>query len=119
MTLHNIFIIITVLIVLKFLSLFVVFILKVRYKYKAHISNIEDKLKLELCHVKKVTYLEFSNEYNELYLIPTVTIHFNQGIGITFYWFKIYYSSYWTIVKYKDEDEYVAFIEYKNNKKNS
>lgn len=95
---------------LKFLSMLVVFILKLKYKYKAHIANVEDELELELCNVKKVTYLEFNNEYNEWYLIPSVSISFNQGVNITFYWFKIYYSSYWTIVTYKDEDDYAKFI---------
>lgn len=95
----------------------VVFILKCKYKYKARRLDAEGEFDHELCLIKKVTSLEFHNEYNEWYLLPTVTISFNCGVSITFYWLKVYYSSGWTIVTYKDEDEYAEFIRSQNEKK--
>ena len=89
-----------------------VFILKIIYKYKS--KGNED---LELCLVKKVTYLEFHTEYDEWYLLPNISVSFNDGIDITFRWLKAYYSSFWSIVTYKDEDEYAEFIRNKNEKK--
>lgn len=95
----------------------VVFILKIKYKYNARRLDDEDEFDHELCHIKKVTSLETNTEYDEWYLLPAIAISFNSGICITFYWLKMYYSSYWTVMTYKDEDDYVEFIQYKNNKK--
>lgn len=83
-------------------------ILKIVYKYKS--KGNED---LEVCLIKKVTYLDFRTEYNEWYLIPTVSISFNSGCDISIKWFKFNYSSYWSVVTYKDEDDYAEFIQYK------
>ena len=97
----------------------VVFVLKLKYKYKARALDVEGEYDHELCYIKKVTSLEFNNEYNEWYLLPTITISFNCGVDITFHWLKIYYSSYWSVVTFKDEDKYAEFIRYKNNKNES
>lgn len=93
----------------------VVFILKIKYKYKSKGLDKEGEFDHELCHIKKVTSLEFNNEYNEWYLIPTISISFNSSLCITIYWFKIYYSNYWSVVTYKDEDDYAEFIRNKND----
>lgn len=90
----------------------VVLLLKIVYKYKA--KGTEE---LELCLIKKTTSLEFSTEYGEWYIIPTISISFNCGVDIALKWFKIYYSSYWQVITYKDEDEYAEFINNKNNNK--
>lgn len=88
-----------------------VLILKIKYKYKA--KGNEDK---ELCFIKKVTNLEFRDTYDEWYIIPTISISFNNGIDIAFHWFKVYYASFWSVVTFEDENEYAEFIQYKNNK---
>lgn len=94
----------------------VVFLLKLKYKYKAKIEGDED---LELCFVKKVTTLTNHNEYDSIYIIPTISISFNYGISIVFNWLTIYYGTDWSVVTFKDEDEYAEFIQYKHNKNES
>ena len=91
-------------------------ILKLIYKHKAKSKQDED---LELCCIKKLTYLEFYNETDEWYIIPNISISFNNDIDITFRWLKLYYSSYWSVVTYKEENDYAAFIRHKYNKNES
>ncbi len=91
----------------------VVLILRIKYKYYAKAKGNDD---LELCFIKKVTTLSFHTEYNDWYLIPTISCSFNDGVDITFHWLKLYYSSFWSVVTFEDENEYAEFIQYKNNK---
>lgn len=75
----------------------VVLLLKIVYKYKAKGDE-----ELELCFIKKSTYLEFSTEHGEWYIIPTISISFNGGVDIVLKWLKLYYSSYWSVVTFKE-----------------
>ena len=67
--------------------------------------------------LKKVTFLEWGTEYDELYIIPNITISFNGGVGIDFHWLKIHYSHFWKVVTIGEEDEYSEFIRNKNKNK--
>ena len=64
--------------------------------------------------LKKVTYLEWGTEYDKWYILPVISISFNGVIDIEFRWLKILYSNNWSIITYKDEDEYAELIRYKN-----
>lgn len=92
----------------------VVLTLKFKYKINAKIKKDDDS---EFCLIKKTTCLNFNTPYNDWYIIPTITVSFNNGVSITFYWFNITYSSFWTVVTFEDENKYVEFIQFKNNNK--
>ena len=87
MILYNIFIIIAIFIVFKFLFFIVVLILKVKRLNKKDENE-------EFASICKTTYLEFTNIKEECYIIPTIVI-FKDSIGITieFKWLNIYYSN--------------------------
>jgi len=57
-----------------------------------------------MCLLEKTTFLEWGNEYNSWYIIPTVEFYFNSGITITFNWLKIQYSHNWAVVTFEEED---------------
>ena len=87
MILYNIFIIITIFIVFKFLFFIVVLILKVKYLNKKDENE-------ELASICKTTYLDFTNIKEECYIITTINITKNiAGIAIDFTWINIYYSN--------------------------
>ena len=110
MILHNIFIIIIVFIALKFLFLLVVLILKLKYS-----MSEQEK---QMCLLRKSSYLEWGNEFNEWYIIPSISINFSCGFTISFYWLKIQYCHTWKVVTYEEEDEW-ASVHYKiDNKEN-
>ena len=98
MILHNIFIIITIFIVFKFLFFIVVLILKVKYLNKKDENE-------ELASICKTIYLEFTNIKEECYIIPTIVI-FKDSIGITleFKWLNIYYSNFWRVITKEQEN---------------
>ena len=101
MILYNIFIIITIFIVFKFLFFIVVLILKVKYLNKRN----ENK---ELASICKTTYLEFSDIKEECYIIPTINIIKSiEGITIEFRWINIYYSNYWRVITTEQENMYI------------
>ena len=101
MILYNIFIIITIFIVFKFLFFIVVLILKVKR------LNKRDKNE-ELASICKTTYLEFADIKEECYIIPTINIIKSiEGITIEFRWINIYYSNYWRIITTEQENMYI------------
>ena len=101
MILYNIFIIIVIFIVFKFLFFIAVLILKVKY------LNKKDENK-ELASICKTTYLEFENIKEECYIIPTISICKTiVGIDIEFRWLNIYYSNYWRVITKEQEDIYI------------
>lgn len=101
MILYNIFIIITIFIVFKFLFFIVVLILKVKH------LNKRDKNE-ELASICKTTYLEFTNIKEECYIIPTINIIKDiAGITLEFKWLNIYYSNSWRTITSEEENIYV------------
>lgn len=101
MILYNIFTIITIFIVFKFLFFIVVLILKVKYLNKRN----ENK---ELASICKTTYLEFTDIKEECYIIPTINIIKSiEGITIEFRWINIYYSNYWRVITTEQENMYI------------
>lgn len=101
MILYNIFIIITIFIVFKFLFFIVVLILKVKYLNKRN----ENK---ELASICKTTYLEFTDIKEECYIIPTINIIKSiEGITIEFRWINIYYSNSWRTITSEQENIYI------------
>ena len=101
MILHNIFIIITIFIVFKFLFFIVVLILKVKR------LNKRDKNE-ELASICKTTYLEFTDIKEECYIIPTINIIKNiTGITLEFRWINIYYSNFWRVITTEQENMYI------------
>ena len=101
MILYNIFIIITIFIVLKFLFFIVVLILKVKR------LNKRDKNE-ELASICKTTYLEFADIKEECYIIPTINIIKGiSGIIIEFRWINIYYSNDWRVITTEQENIYI------------
>ena len=101
MILYNIFIIITIFIVFKFLFFIVVLILKVKY------LNKRDKNE-ELASICKTTYLEFTDIKEECYIIPTINIIKNiTGITLEFRWINIYYSNFWRVITTEQENMYI------------
>ena len=101
MILYNIFIIITIFIVFKFLFFLVVLILKVIYSY---IRNENE----ELASICKTTYLEFTDIKEECYIIPTINIIKSiEGITLEFRWINIYYSNYWRVITTEQENMYI------------
>lgn len=100
MILYNIFIIISIFIVLKFLFFLVVLILKIKY------LNKKDENK-ELASICKITYLEFTNIKEECYIIPTIIITKSiVGITLEFKWLNIYYSNFWRVITTEEEEMY-------------
>ena len=101
MILYNIFIIITIFIVFKFIFFLVVLILKVKHLNKRNENE-------ELASICKTTYLEFTNIKEECYIIPTIVI-LKDSIGITieFKWLNIYYSNVWRIITTEQENMYI------------
>ena len=101
MILYNIFIIITIFIVFKFIFFLVVLILKIKYLNKRNENE-------ELASICKTTYLEFTNIKEECYIIPTIVI-FKDSIGITieFKWLNIYYSNVWRVITTEQENMYI------------
>lgn len=93
----------------------VVFILKVKYKYKSNGLDKEGEFDHELCYVKKTSSLEFDNEYSEWFIIPTISISFNSGLYITIHWLRCFYINHWTTVTYQDENNYAEYRKNKNN----
>ena len=101
MILYNIFIIITIFIVFKFLFFIVVLILKVKR------LNKRDKNE-ELASICKTTYLEFTDIKEECYIIPTINIIKSiEGITLEFRWINIYYSNFWRIITTEQENMYI------------
>lgn len=101
MILYNIFIIITIFIVLKFLFFLVVLILKVKCSNKRNENE-------ELASICKTTYLEFTNIKEECYIIPTINIIKSiEGITIEFRWINIYYSNFWRVITSEQENMYI------------
>ena len=100
MILYNIFIIITIFIVFKFIFFLVVLILKVKHLNKRNENE-------ELSSICKTTYLEFTNIKEECYIIPTIVI-LKDSIGITleFKWLNIYYSNFWRVITTEQENMY-------------
>ena len=101
MILYNIFIIITIFIVFKFIFFLAVLILKVKY------LNKKDENK-ELASICKTTYLEFENIKEECYIIPTINIIKDiAGITIEFKWLNIYYANSWRVITTEQENIYI------------
>ena len=101
MILYNIFIIITIFIVFKFLFFIVVLILKVKYLNKKDENE-------ELASICKTTYLEFADIKEECYIIPTINIIKNiTGITLEFRWINIYYSNFWRVITTEQENMYI------------
>ena len=72
----------------------------------------------QMCLLRKSSYLEWGNEWNQWYILPAISIGFNNGFTFTFEWLKISYSHSWAVVTYEEEDEW-ASVHYKiNNKEN-
>ena len=67
--------------------------------------------------LRKSSYLYWGNEFNEWYIIPSVSISFNRGFSINFYWLKIQYCQTWRVITYEEEDEW-ASVHYKIDKEN-
>ena len=109
MILHNIFIIVIVLIALKFISLLMVFILKLSF-----IKKDEDE---QMTALKKVTFLEWGDEYGEWHILPTIVIAFNGGFSIDYHWLKIHYSQFWKVVTFGEENDYAKYLIDKNKNK--
>ena len=101
MILYNIFIIITIFIVFKFLFFIVVLILKVKRLNKKDENE-------EFASICKTTYLEFTDIKEECYIIPTINIIKNiTGITLEFRWINIYYSNYWRVITTEQENMYI------------
>ena len=101
MILYNIFIIITIFIVFKFLFFIVVLILKVKYLNKRNENE-------EFASICKTTYLEFTDIKEECYIIPTINIIKNiTGITLEFRWINIYYSNFWRVITTEQENMYI------------
>ena len=101
MILYNIFIIITIFIVFKFLFFIVVLILKVKH------LNKKDKNE-EFASICKTTYLEFTDIKEECYIIPTIIITKSiSGITLEFKWLNIYYSNVWRVITTEQENMYI------------
>ena len=101
MILYNIFIIITIFIVFKFLFFLIVLIFKVKR------LNKRDKNE-ELSSICKTTYLEFTDIKEECYIIPTINIIKGiAGITIEFRWINIYYSNDWRVITTEQENIYI------------
>ena len=101
MILYNIFIIITIFIVFKFLFFIVVLILKVKRLNKKDENE-------ELASICKTTYLEFADIKEECYIIPTINIIKNiTGITLEFRWINIYYSNFWRVITTEQENIYI------------
>ena len=101
MILYNIFIIITIFIVFKFLFFIVVLILKVKR------LNKKDENK-DLASICKTTYLEFTDIKEECYIIPTINIIKSiEGITLEFRWINIYYSNFWRVITSEQENMYI------------
>ena len=101
MILYNIFIIITIFIVFKFLFFIVVLILKVKRLNKRDENE-------ELASICKTTYLEFADIKEECYIIPTINIIKNiTGITLEFRWVNIYYSNFWRVITTEQENMYI------------
>lgn len=109
MILHNIFIIVIVLIALKFISLLMVFILKLSF-----IKKDEDE---QMTALKKITFLEWGSEYGEWHIVPTIVIAFNGGFSIDYHWLKIHYSQFWKVVTFGEENDYAKYLINKNKNK--
>ena len=69
-----------------------------------------------MCLLRKSSYLEWGNQLDEWYILPSVSISFTDGFSITFYWLKIEYSHTWKVVTYEEEDEW-ASVHYNITKK--
>ena len=101
MILYNIFIIITIFIVFKFLFFIVVLILKVKRLNKKDENE-------EFASICKTTYLEFTDIKEECYIIPTINIIKNiTGITLEFRWINIYYSNFWRVITTEQENMYI------------
>ena len=101
MILYNIFIIITIFIVFKFLFFLIVLIFKVKR------LNKRDKNE-ELASICKTTYLEFTDIKEECYIIPTINIIKSiEGITLEFRWINIYYSNFWRVITTEQENMYI------------
>ena len=101
MILYNIFIIITIFIVFKFLFFIVVLILKVKRLNKKDENE-------EFASICKTTYLEFADIKEECYIIPTINIIKGiVGITIEFRWINIYYSNDWRVITTEQENIYI------------
>ena len=66
----------------------------------------------QMCLLRKSSYLDWGNEFNEWYILPSISLSFTYGFSITFHWLKIYYSHTWKVVTYEEEDEW-ASVHYK------
>jgi len=95
-------------VLVKFLFMLVVFILKLKYSMRE-----EEK---QMCLLRKSSYLDWGNEFNEWYILPSISINFSTGFTITFYWLKIQYCHTWRVITYEEEDEW-ASVHYSINNK--
>ena len=101
MILYNIFIIITIFIVFKFLFFIVVLILKFKRLNKKDENE-------EFASICKTTYLEFTDIKEECYIIPTINITKSiAGIALEFRWINIYYSNFWRVITSEQENMYI------------
>ena len=101
MILYNIFIIITIFIVFKFLFFIVILILKVKHLNKKDENE-------EFASICKTTYLEFTDIKEECYIIPTIIITKSiVGITLEFKWLNIYYSNFWRVITKEQENIYI------------
>ena len=101
MILYNIFIIITIFIIFKFLFFIVVLILKVKRLNKRDENE-------EFASICKTTYLEFADIKEECYIIPTINITKSiAGIALEFRWINIYYSNFWRVITTEQENMYI------------
>jgi len=69
-----------------------------------------------MCLLRKNTFIEWGNEFNEWYILPNIAINFTSGFSISFYWLKILYYHSWKVISYEEEDEW-ASIHYKIERK--
>ena len=69
-----------------------------------------------MCLLRKSTSLDWGNEFNEWYILPSISINFTQGVNINFYWLKIQYYHSWRVITYEEEDAW-ASVYYNINKK--
>ena len=101
MILYNIFIIITIFIVFKFIFFIVILILKIKHLNKKDENE-------EFASICKTTYLEFTDIKEECYIIPTINIIKSiEGITLEFRWVNIYYSNFWRIITTEQENMYI------------
>ena len=86
----------------------VVLILKLKYR-----KLQEEK---QMCLLRKDSFLEWGDEFNDWYILPSITVNLNSYFTISFNWLKIHYQHSWKIVTYEEEDA-MAQVHYNLNNK--